>query len=61
MHVGETVNWMGLKATVTRIESEDHFFVQIGPEANRYEVEVNLKHRPSLSSDQNPLPGWENV
>lgn len=52
--VGDKVTFLGMPVTITRIE-DDRVFVELGPENDRYEVEMN-EFKPSGDGSRG-LPG----
>lgn len=38
---GLTINHMGMKAKVVEVHSPSHFVVELGPETNRFRLEVH--------------------
>lgn len=49
---GSTINHMGMKAKVVEVHSPSHFVVELGPETNRFRLEVHtnkLKEEKSVS------------
>lgn len=58
MKVGDTINWMGLRVVVTKVINHDHYFVELGPEGKRYEVEVDKTKRSNRQESKDKLPGW---
>lgn len=38
---GATISHMGMKATVVEVHSPSHYVVELGPETNRFRLEVH--------------------